>query len=307
LFELMSIAQVAAVALFLSAFAQLPAPRRFEWLFAITAMGGLGVVSLLAGNVGIVLNLTVLALALYAAMGNSLSLRLLPVMIAAGTLIKPQFALYFGLLLSLERSRLVAIVKAIAGGVAALAIHGIYIVLRPDDWKEYTQAVVKRTIELRDFGWGPPALSHYISDASAAPFAVYVVTLLIVCALAYATWRKSIERGPIPAAAMVSLVFIVLTFANPRIPLYDLYAAAIALSVCCAYTEGSSRIAWVLIPALSINLLPWLIANFTRVPSAYPWWLQQLLIMHLLGMFSLFITLSRIGMQRAVEVDGTPV
>src|SRR5688572_13679854 len=64
LFELLAIVYVGAIAFFLATFAQLTMPRRFEWLFAITAMGGLGVVSLLAGNVAIVMNLAVLALAL---------------------------------------------------------------------------------------------------------------------------------------------------------------------------------------------------------------------------------------------------
>ena len=64
LFELLSIAYVAAIAWFLGTVARLNIRRRFEWLFAITAMGGLGVVSLLSGNVAILMNLTVLALAL---------------------------------------------------------------------------------------------------------------------------------------------------------------------------------------------------------------------------------------------------
>ncbi len=70
-------------------------------------MGGLGVVSLLSGNVAILINLTVLALALRAAMGKPMALQLLPIAIGFGALIKPQFALYLGLLLCLERSRVV--------------------------------------------------------------------------------------------------------------------------------------------------------------------------------------------------------
>src|SRR5438552_2192845 len=46
LFELMSIAYVGAIVAFLAAFGRLEMPRRLEWLLAITAMGGLGVVSL---------------------------------------------------------------------------------------------------------------------------------------------------------------------------------------------------------------------------------------------------------------------
>ena len=301
LFEFLSIAYVGAIALFLTAFGQLNMPRRFEWLFAITAMGGLGVVSLLAGNVAILINLTVLALALQAATGKSPALQLLPIAIGLGALIKPQFALYLGLLLVLERSRKAAVVKALAVGFAVAGVHTLYMLFRPDDWNEYVQAVVKRTVVEKDFAWGPAGFIKLFSGSNGAGFAAYVVALLAVGALAYAAWRKSARVGqPVPRVGLVSLAFVVLTFANPRIPPYDLYAAAIALGVCCALANRASSMVWALVLALTINLIPWLIDNFTRAPSAYPWWTRHLLIAHLLGIGCLLITLSRVGF-RAVQ------
>ncbi|MDO8679746.1 MAG: glycosyltransferase 87 family protein [Acidobacteriota bacterium] len=300
LFELLSIAYVAAIAFFLAAFAQLNVPRRFEWLFAITAMGGLGVVSLLSGNIAILLNLTVLALALQAAMGKPTALQLLPIAIGVGALIKPQFALYLGLLLVLERSRKAAVMKALAVGFAVAGVHTLYMLFRPDDWNEYVQAVVKRTVVEKDFAWGPAGFMKQFSDSSGAAFAAYLVALLLVSALAHAAWQKFVRtRQPVPGVALVSLAFVVLTFANPRMPLYDLYAAAIALSVCCALAGRTSGLAWVLVLALSINLIPWSIANFARVPSAWPWWLQHLQITHLLGIGGLLVALSRVGCRPA--------
>lgn len=76
---------------------------------------------------------------------------------------------------------------------------------------------------------------------------------------------------------------------------YDLYAAAIGLSVCCALAGRASGMAWALVLALAINLIPWLIANFTRAPLSYPWWAQDLLITHLFGIACLLVTLSRVG------------
>ena len=168
LFELLAIAYVAALALFLGAFAQVNMPRRFEWLFAITAMGGLGVVSLLSGNVAILMNLTVMALVLQAAMGKSTALQLLPIAIGLGALIKPQFALYLGLLLCLERSRWTAIVKALTAGAAVIGVHTVYFLFRPDDWNEYVQAVVKRTVVEKDFAWGPAGFIKHFSDSASA-------------------------------------------------------------------------------------------------------------------------------------------
>ena len=301
LFELLSIVYVAAAALFLNTFAQLNVPRKFEWLFAITAMGGLGVVSLLAGNVAILINLTVLALALQSAMGKSLALQLLPIAIGLGALIKPQFALYLGLLLVLERSRKTAILKALPVVVAVAAVQTFYIVFRQDDWNEYVQAVVKRTVVEKDFAWGPAGVIKLFSDSNGAGFAAYLAALLIVGALAYAVVRKSAQ--PVPRVGLVSLAFVVLTFANPRIPLYDLYAAAIALSVCCALAARASNMSWTLAAALTINLVPWLIDNFTRAPSAYPWWTRHLLITHLLGIGCLLVMLSRTGMRPGADVE----
>ena len=45
LFELMSMAYFGALTAFLLAYSRLNMPRRFEWLAAVIAMGGLGVVS----------------------------------------------------------------------------------------------------------------------------------------------------------------------------------------------------------------------------------------------------------------------
>ena len=170
--------------------------------------------------------------------------------------------------------------------------------------REYI-AVIKRTVVEKDFGWGPAALITHVSDSTSAAFAAYIVTFLLVSALAYAAWRKSARMGqPVPSVLLVSLAFVVLTFANPRIPLYDLFAAAIALSVCCGLAASAS-LSWALVLALAINLLPWTIANFARTPSAYPWWMQNLLLTHLLGIGCLLVTLSRTGMHSGVEVVDT--
>ena len=298
LFEFISIASVAAAAFFLQVFAQIRLPRRFEWLMAITAMGGLGVVSLLVGNVGIPMHLTLLAVALQAALGTPMALRLLPIVIGFGALIKPQFAFYLGLLLCLERSSMAAVAKSVAVAAAVALVHGSYILFRPHDWNEYVQAVLKRTVDEKDFGWGPAAFAVRFSDANAAATAGYALALLAVCGLAYQAWRKSIRSDrPPPPLFVVSLAFVVLTFANPRLPLYDLYVAAIALVICCAMALPAPGMAWTLAAALAINFVPWVVANFTRTPSAWPWWIQDLQMTHLLGIASLFIALSRSGIQ----------
>jgi hypothetical protein len=294
LFELFSIAYVAAAAVFLTGFARLNLPRAFEWLLAICAMGGLGVVSLLSGNVGVVMNLTLLGTAFQAATGVTVARHLLPVLVGFGALIKPQFLLYLGLLPILERSWKPVVMKIVLVCVAVAGVHAAYVGLRPNDWNEYTQAVLRRTVVEKDFGWGPAAFANHFSHSNAAAFAGYLVGLLVVGALAYAAWRKaSPSDQPERRVFLVSVVFLVLTFANPRMPLYDLFAAAIALTVCCALVDRAPAMPWVLAAALGINILPWLIANFTRVPSAWPWWLRDLQLVHLLGIGSLLLTLSR--------------
>lgn len=304
LFEFISIASVAAAALFLRVFAQTNLPRQFEWLMAITAMGGLGVVSLLAGNVGLPMNLTLLAVALHAAMGTPMAIGLLPIVIGVGALIKPQFALYLGLLLCLERSRMTAVAKSMAVVTAVALVHASYILFRPYDWNEYIEAVLKRTAGEKDFGWGPAALATRFSDANTAAAVGYAVVFMAACGLAYMAWRKSVRSDrQLPPVFVVSLAFVVLTFANPRVPLYDVYAAAIALVICCAMAPPAPGMAWTLVAALAINFLPWLIANFTRAPSAWPWWIQDLQITHLVGIASLFVALSRTGIQHTAAAE----
>lgn len=183
------------------------------------------------------MNLTLLALMLDAAMGRDRSRQLLPIAIGAGTLIKPQFALYLGLLLVLEPTRRVALLKILATGLAAAALAG------------------------------------------------FAVTLLAVCALAYVAWQRAVRRGVVvPLVSLACLAFVVLTFANPRVPLYDLYAAGIALA---------------------INLTPWLIAELARTPTAYPLWTTDLLVTHVAGLALLLLSLARTGLgPSAVRVAG---
>src|SRR5262245_51486304 len=170
LFELFSVAYVAAVVLFLNAFAQLNLRRPFEWLLAVCAMGGLGVVSLLSGNVGVMMNLTLLALVFQAALGNTAALRLLPVAIGLGGLIKPQFLIYLGLLPVLERTWQPAVLKIAAVCTVVAGVQTSYILLRPDDWNEYVQAVIKRTVVEKDYGWGPAAFANHFSQSNSAAF-----------------------------------------------------------------------------------------------------------------------------------------
>ena len=296
LFELMSIAYVGAVALFVIVFARLDMPRRFEWLLAITAMGGLGVFSFKTGNVAIAMNFVLLALALDAAMGSRRSLYLLPVAISFGALIKPQFALYLGLLPVLERSWRVAAIKMFTAGAVAVAVHAGYMMLRPGIWNDYVASVTRRTMSEQDFGWGSAELLIHLTGSTRAALAGFAVAIPAVAAVSYVAWKRTVSQGlAVPLVSLVCLTFVVLTFVNPRLPLYDLYAAGIALIVCCgiaAHPEG----AWAMTAAMAINLVPWLIANFARSPESYPWWTRDFLITHLTGLALLLVSLSRTGL-----------
>lgn len=302
LFELFSIAYVGAIAWFVTAFGSLNAPRRFEWLAAITAMGGLGVVSLLSGNVGVLMNLGLLALLIQAAEDRAWARTMLPVAIGFGSLIKPQFALYLGLLPLIDHAWRSAIVKMAVVMVVVAMVYGSYMVLRPYDWNEYVQAVIVRTTVVKDFGWGPAAYVMRSWNTTAAALAADAAALALVSALAFATWKTSMRSGQqVPRVVVACLGFVVLTFANPRMPLYDMYAAGLALAVCGAYARRTTVLPLILAVMLAINLVPWTIANFARSPAAYPGWLSDLLFAHMLGLVSVLIALSRIGVQAEQE------
>jgi hypothetical protein len=51
--------------------------------------------------------------------------------------------------------------------------------------------------------------------------------------------------------------------------------------------------------ALTINLVPWLIANFARTPAAYPWWTSDYLITHIAGLVLLLGSMARTGLAPA--------
>ncbi len=290
LFELMTIAYVAAAAVFLWSYSQLHIARKFEWLFAMTAVGGLGIVSIQSGNLAILLNFSLLAVLYRAASGSGAAIAWLPVVIAFGALLKPQFIVYFGVLFVVERSPKSALGKIVAGCVAVAMVYGLYIFFRPFDWNEYVQAVTKRAVVEKDFAWGPAGFMKHWSDSNAAFLASYLIGLAVVGGLAAMAWRTR-RNDPIVAA---SLAFVVLTFANPRLPLYDIYAVAIAVGVCCAVaSQRDEVIVWVLIAVLACNAIPWVIREFTRTPAAWPGVLLDLQIGHLFGVLVLLATLAR--------------
>lgn len=291
LFELASIAYVGAIAVFLTALARLRIPRRFEWCFAITSMGGLGIVSVQSGNIAIAMNFTLLAMLVHGAMGQSASRALLPVAVAAGSLIKPQFIVFLALVPLLEPLRS-AIVKVAVAGASVAGVYLAYMWWRPFDWTEYVTAVTRRAVTEKDYAWGPAGFIKNFNDSDAAALAAYVVGLLVVGGLSWLAWQR-FKPSPEPTRRLsaVSLAFVLLTFLNPRLPLYDVYAAAIALGLCCAAAQRS-RMAWALAMALAINLVPWSITEFTRAPDAYPWWMWHLQITHFLGLGVIFIALA---------------
>ncbi len=242
----------------------------------------------------ILLNLGVLGVSLYAATGSDLARAALPLVVFGGALIKPQFIVYAGLLLLIEQPLKRAAAKAVAVIVAAGSVHAVYTQLRPDDWREYTDALLKRTVVEKDFAWGPAGFIKQFSDANSAAFAAFVIGFLIVAALAYQAWRRSQQ---VAAPARVSLVFVALTFANPRMPPYDVFVALLALAVCCAYAAQPKLLTRLLGVLLAINLVPWVIKEFTRAPGAWPGVLQNVQLGHLLALFGLLAALALTGLE----------
>lgn len=289
LFELMSIGYVAAAAFFLWSYSQLRARRQFEWLFAMTAIGGLGIVSLQSGNLSILLNLGLLGVAYQAALGQRAAINALPLLVAAGALLKPQFAIYLFLTPIVEDSWKTAASKIVTALIGIGVVYGIYIFWRPAEWNEYVQAVTKRALIDKDFAWGPSGFIKHWTASGAVALLAYLVGMVGVTLLAFRAWK----RAPgLPRPAVLSLVFIALTFANPRLPLYDLYAAAIALGVAASYAS-SSPLALVL--SLAVNAIPWGIKEFTRTPGAWPWWLQDLQVTHYIGLGWLLLSIPKQG------------
>jgi hypothetical protein len=291
-FELMAIAYTGAIAFFLSVYSRVDMPRKFVWLCAITAMGGMGVVSLKSGNVAITMNCVLLGLTIDAARGGGWPLRLLPIAIGCGALIKPQFILYLGLLPVLERTWRAALIASAVTVAAVVLVHAGYLVWRADQWNDYVTAVRARVLTEKDFGWGSAEFFMHLTGSTTAALAGYGAMLLAVCALAGMAWRQSPAAGRL---SMACLAFVVLTFANPRAPLYDLYAAGIALVVCCGLTGRREHVA-VLVAGLALNLVPWLIAEFARTPAAWPWWAGDYMITHLAGVSVLLLSLARTGL-----------
>jgi hypothetical protein len=112
-------------------------------------------------------------------------------------------------------------------------------------------------------------------------------------------------RGHLPPKpAAISLLFLALTFANPRMPPYDVFVALLALAVACAYS-ASTALPRLLAGLLAINLVSWVIDEFARLPASWPWWMQSSQVGHLLTIVVLLAALSRSSFvtQRRDRID----
>jgi hypothetical protein len=117
-----------------------------------------------------------------------------------------------------------------------------------------------------------------------------------VAALSYVAWQKAVRSGThVPLVSAACLAFVVLTFANPRLPLYDLHAAGIAVAICCGIA-GRAANSRGMVVALAVGLVPWLVMEFTKTPLAWPWWTRDYLVAHMAGMAVLLIALARTGL-----------
>jgi len=78
-------------------------------------------------------------------------------------------------------------------------------------------------------------------------------------------------------------------------PPYDVFVALLALAVCCSFAARQGIMVRLLALLLAVNLVPWMIKEFARTPSAWTWWLQDVQLGHLLGLVGLLAALSRVG------------
>jgi len=241
--------------------------NRSWWLYSFLAFAycGIGTISIGSGNVTVFFHLTLLGLLLRSIFNvntlESSSSKLTAVFIltvVVFSLVKPYMLAYLliPLVLSWKTTQQKSIwsLTLMAGGLlaATLLISSLYF---GTEFQSFLSAVQGQTIGKRDLGYGLVMYFYeYYLSAGSLIYRAFVLHFAILGAVILITLFLAKRSGLLNSARFTLLLYFLLTILNPRLKVYDLFPALIALFIFASPLKQGLLAKWLFVVAYALSL-----------------------------------------------------
>lgn len=235
------------------------------WLYSFLAFAycGIGAISLGSGNVTAFLHLVLLGILLRSIRNPNItrSYKSFILAVTLFSLIKPYMLAYL-LIPLITSSRTKHQKSAWVGVLLAACFVGLVMLCSVlyfgSEFQAFLAAVKGQTLGKRDLGYGLVMYFYdYYLSAGDLIYRAFVLHFAIIGALLVGTLFLAIRNKQIHQPSFTLLLYFLLTILNPRLKVYDLFPALIALFIYVAAFQKSApiRILFVLAYALSLSQL----------------------------------------------------
>ena len=241
--------------------------NRSWWLYSFLALAycGIGTISIGSGNVTVFFHLTLLGL-LLRNIGDDDTLEGAPnkltaifiVTVVLFSLVKPYMLAY--LLVPLvstwktsKQKSIWSLVFMTAGLLAfTLLISSLYF---SAEFQSFLSAVQGQTIGKRDLGYGLVMYFYeYYLSAGSLIYRAFVLHFAILGAIILIALLLAKRSGLLNSARFTLLLYFLLTILNPRLKVYDLFPALIALFIFASPLKQGLIAKWLFVIAYAISL-----------------------------------------------------
>ncbi len=241
--------------------------NRSWWLYSFLAFAycGLGTISIGSGNVTVFFHLALLGLLLrnirdeeaFGVRSSKLTVVFI-LTVVVFSLVKPYMLAY--LLIPLVSTWKTAWQKSIwsftlmAGGLLALTLllSSLYF---GAEFQSFLSAVQGQTIGKRDLGYGLVMYFYeYYLSAGSLIYRAFVLHFVILSALILISLYRGKRSGQLNTPRFALLLYFLLTILNPRLNVYDLFPALIALFIFASPLKQLLTSKWLFVIAYAISL-----------------------------------------------------
>jgi hypothetical protein len=241
--------------------------NRSWWLYSFLAFAycGIGTISIGSGNVTVFFHLVLLGIllrsinaeqTLKANSGKLTTIFILAVVVFS--LVKPYMLAYLVIPLVLtwktQQQKSIWSLTFLAGLVLALTLllSSLYF---GAEFQSFLSAVQGQTIGKRDLGYGLVMYFYeYYLSAGSLIYRAFVLHFAILSAIILTTLYLAKRSGILNSSRLMLLVYFLLTILNPRLKVYDLFPALIALFIYASAFEQSRLVKGLFLIAYAISL-----------------------------------------------------
>lgn len=195
------------------------------------AFGGIGIGSYLTGNITLYLHLIIISCALgFFRTGFVTYKKLFFLFLLLFSIIKPYFLVYLALALLLNKKLMSAVFSGTSIAFIFAAIWFFSMKMYASEYDEFIGALNKQTLLGNDIGYSffAIAIKAHLSEKLALIIHAVISLLILLITVFYLPSFFKIKEN---IYAKFFLLYLVLTFINPRMKEYDLYPALICFFI----------------------------------------------------------------------------